>query len=90
MREHGYRLPDEGQHTIERCQTCADYFYEDWKAAVFIDGPHHESERQAGRDAAIDACLEAAGYHLVRFPKERDAWPDIFKAHAGLFGMGNS
>ena len=86
VREHGYRLPDQGQHTIERCQASADFFYEDWKAAVFIDGPHHESESQAERDAAINTCLEAAGYYVVRFPKDTHRWLDVFKAHAGLFG----
>jgi len=90
VREYGYRLPDKGQHTIERCQASADYFYEDWKAAVFIDGPHHEAEAQADRDAAINACLEAAGYYVVRFPKDTHRWPEVFKTHAGLFGTGNT
>jgi hypothetical protein len=85
VREYGYRLPDKGQHTIERCQVSADYFYEDWKAAVFIDGPHHEAEAQADRDAAINACLEAAGYYVVRFPRDDRRWPEVFKAHGGLF-----
>lgn len=90
VKAHGYRLPDAGQHTIERCQTTADFFYADWKAAIFIDGPHHEAAAQAGKDQAINACLEAAGYYVVRFPKEASAWSDIFKAHADLFGAGNN
>jgi len=90
VKAHGYRLPDEGQRTIERCQTSADFFYADWKAAIFIDGPHHEAAAQADKDQAINACLEAAGYYVVRFPKEINAWPEIFKAHADLFGAGNN
>lgn len=90
VKAHGYRLPDAGQHTIERCLTTADFFYADWKAAIFIDGPHHKAAAQAGRDLAINACLEAAGYYVVRFPKEASAWSDIFKAHADLFGAGNN
>jgi len=90
VREHGYRLPDQGQHTIERCQASADFFYEDWKAAIFIDGPQHGAESQAERDDSINTCLEAAGYYVVRFPKENDAWPEVFKTHAGLFGTGNT
>lgn len=90
VREHGYRLPDSGQHTIERCHTSADYYYEDWKAAIFVDGPHHEAELQAERDAAITSCLEAAGYYVVRFPKDISSWFDVFKAHAGLFGVGRT
>ena len=90
VQEHGYRMPDSGQHTIERCTTSADFFYQDWKAAIFIDGPHHDSAQQAERDSAVNACLEAAGYYVVRFPKELSTWNDIFKGHAGLFGTGNT
>ncbi len=90
VQAHGYRQPDAGQHTIERCQTSADFYYADWKAAIFIDGPHHQAPAQAEKDNAINACLEAVGYYVVRFPKETDAWAGIFKAHADLFGAGNT
>jgi very-short-patch-repair endonuclease len=86
VEEHGYRLPDRGQERIARCNTVADFYYEDWKATIFIDGPHHESPQQAEKDAAISRCLDAAGYYVVRFPKETARWPEIFAAHAGLFG----
>jgi hypothetical protein len=90
VESHGYRLPDSGQHTIERCGASADYFYADWKAAIFIDGPHHDSAAQGEKDVAINTCLEAAGYYVVRFPKEESTWPVVFKAHSDLFGTGNS
>jgi hypothetical protein len=32
--------PDRGQHTIASAQTCADFFYDEYPLAVFIDGPH--------------------------------------------------
>lgn len=88
VNQHGYRRPDEGQHTVERCQASADFFYADWKAVVFIDGPHHDAPTQAAKDQAITNCLESAGYYVVRFPKDRARWADIFKAHADLFGPG--
>lgn len=90
VESHCYRLPDSGQHTIERCGASADYFYADWKAAIFIDGPHHDSAAQGEKDVAINTCLEAAGYYVVRFPKEESTWPVVFKAHSDLFGTGNS
>jgi len=90
VRERGYRLPDKGQYTIDRCHASADYFYEDWKAAIFIDGPHHQTDIQSERDATINTCLEAAGYYVVRFPKESHLWLEIFKVHADLFGTGNT
>ena len=89
VEEQGYRLPDRGQERIQRCNTTADFFYEDWKAAIFIDGPHHDSTQQVEKDEAINACLEAAGFYVVRFPKEQHQWPSLFSAHAALFGNSN-
>ena len=88
VKAHGYRMPDRGQESIARCNTKADFFYEDWKAAVFIDGPHHDSPRQAEADADITRCLEGAGYYVVRFPKDVSSWAEVFAAHAALFGTG--
>ncbi|ARL49461.1 helicase superfamily protein [Burkholderia pseudomallei] len=89
VQAHGYRMPDRGQESIARCNTMADFFYEDWKGAVFIDGPHHETPKQMEADAAINRCLDGAGYYVVRFPKDTTSWPEIFAAHADLFGTGN-
>jgi superfamily II DNA/RNA helicase/very-short-patch-repair endonuclease len=86
---HGYLKPDRGQVTIERCSTCADFFYDDWKAAIFIDGPHHETAAQRDKDAAINRCLKEVGHYVIRFPKEQANWPAIFTAHADLFGPGH-
>jgi len=85
---YGYRRPDRGQESIPECNTCADFFYEDWKAAIYIDGPHHDEPAQCERDEAITRALEASGHYVVRFPKEQGRWPEIFTAHAGLFGPG--
>lgn len=88
IESQGYRQPDRGQETIARCNTCADFYYEEWKAAIFIDGPHHETPKQTDADQTINRCLDAAGYYVVRFPKEQARWADIFTAHADLFGAG--
>ena len=88
IEQHGYLKPDRGQETIERCQTSADFYYAEWKAAVYIDGPHHDSKEQREKDLIITRCLEDAGYYVVRFPKEPATWPEIFAAHADLFGAG--
>jgi Lhr-like helicase len=85
---HGYRKPDRGQHTIAAAKASADFFYDDFNLAVFIDGPHHEAPTRAAQDAEINRRLDELGYLVVRFPKEQSAWPDIFKSHADLFGAG--
>jgi Lhr-like helicase len=85
---HGHRKPDRGQHTITKAATCADFFYDDYQLAIFIDGPHHESESQRAKDAAINRRLEEQGYLVVRFPKDTGTWPEIFSTYADLFGAG--
>lgn len=86
--EHGFRKPDRGQHTIAAAACSADFFYDDLHLAVFIDGPHHETEAQRQRDANINQQLDALGYLVVRFPKEKTSWADIFKKNVDLFGPG--
>lgn len=88
IEQNGYLKPDRGQETIERCQTCADFYYVEWKATVYIDGPHHDTKEQREKDLAVTRCLEAAGYYVIRFPKEQSLWPEIFATHADLFGPG--
>ncbi|QRR34690.1 DUF559 domain-containing protein [Hydrogenophaga sp. YM1] len=76
---HGYRKPDRGQYTIASAKTCADFFYDDLNLAVYIDGPHHETDAQREKDLAIDRALDELGFLVVRFPKEQTRWSDIFK-----------
>jgi very-short-patch-repair endonuclease len=86
--EHGYRKPDRGQHNIPGASACADFFYDDLNLAVFVDGPHHETDTQRAHDALIDRKLDELGYLVVRFPKEQSSWPGIFASNADLFGPG--
>jgi Lhr-like helicase/very-short-patch-repair endonuclease len=90
VNENGYRKPDRGQQTISAAATCADFFYDDLHLAVFIDGPHHNAERQKQTDADINRKLDELGYLVVRFPQQTTAWPDIFKNNADLFGPGKN
>jgi very-short-patch-repair endonuclease len=88
--DNGYRKPDRGQHTIAAVGTCVDFFYDDLHLAVFIDGPHHDTEGQKQKDANINRKLDELGYLVVRFPKETTAWSDIFKNNTDLFGPGKN
>ena len=64
----------------------ADFFYNDYSLAVFIDGPHHDTDSQKAKDAEANRKLEDLGFIVVRFPKEQEQWPAIFAANADLFG----
>ncbi|MCY1379945.1 hypothetical protein D9M69_677140 [compost metagenome] len=66
----------------------ADFFYDDYNLAVFIDGPHHDTESQVAKDADINRRLEDLGVIVVRFSKDNTSWPAVFAANADLFGSG--
>lgn len=88
VEEQDYLKPDRAQHTLTVASVNADFFYDDYNLAVFIDGPHHDTDSQKAKDAEANRKLEDLGFIVVRFPKEQDQWPAIFKANADLFGAG--
>ena len=84
--EHGHLKPDRAQHTLTAANVCADFFYDDYNLAVFIDGPAHETAQQRAKDEAIDRRLDELGFIVVRFSRNTQSWPAVFAAHADLFG----
>lgn len=89
VRDYKLREPDVAQKTLEAFGTCPDFYYEDYQAAIYIDGPHHDTAHQQEKDAATTAKLEEAGLIVIRFPKETDSWHGIFSEHSYLFGEIN-
>ena len=84
----GYRLPDRAQPLIEAHGTRADFGYPHAQALVYIDGPHHEQERQSRLDESITERLEDAGYTVIRFGTDRSAWRAILARYPDVFGIG--
>lgn len=89
VKESGYRLPDKAQFSMSEYKVRPDFGYGgDSPALVFIDGPHHESEYQHQIDEDKNRILRDAGFEVIRFPKERAAWPAIFSQYPDVFGKG--
>lgn len=80
------RLPSDGQYLIESCSTRPDFYYSDCGAAIYIDGPPHDTPEQIRTDEAITARLLEAGYVVIRFHHRAD-WEAIFQRHPDLFGV---
>ena len=80
------RLPDAAQPLIADCKTRPDFLYQDAYAAIYIDGPKHDLPDIHQRDETITACLEDAGYTVIRFGYDRRKWEDVLDAHDYLFG----
>jgi len=85
-------LPDKAQPLLAQFGAQPDFAYtQDAKLAlIYIDGPHHETDRQRRRDDSITERLEDAGYAVIRFAREQSAWPALFAEYAFVFGAGSA
>jgi len=89
LKERGYHLPDRAQPYLEAFATCPDFAYEDKQTLVYIDGPHHEGNAQKALDESITSRLEDAGFTVIRFTTDKNAWPEILAQYGWVFGSGS-
>ena len=82
---HGYHLPSASQKLIEPCSTRPDFLYENYKAAIYIDGPAHDFPERVERDRHQTECMEDHGYTVIRFG-HNDDWAGIVAQHPNIFG----
>jgi very-short-patch-repair endonuclease len=79
------RPPSDGQFLIESCSTRPDFFYREYQAAIYVDGPPHDEPAQIRQDEAITRRLMEMGYVVIRFHHKAD-WNAIFLQHPDVFG----
>jgi very-short-patch-repair endonuclease len=89
LKDNGYRLPDQAQVTVTDAYARPDFVYQRPNApvAVFVDGPWHDNEAAAQRDAAAAERLEDLGWYVVRV-RHDDNWQDIVGKNPTVFGGG--
>lgn len=71
LKEKGLRLPDEAQYRVAEAHTVADFLYRP-NVLVYVDGPHHEEERQRRIDARQREALLDLGYRVLVVPYDAD------------------
>jgi ATP-dependent helicase YprA (DUF1998 family)/very-short-patch-repair endonuclease len=81
--------PSDAQYLIETCSTRPDFYYAEYNAAVYIDGPPHDEPDQIREDEAINQRLMERGYIVIRFHHRAD-WKEIFEHHPDIFGRPQS
>ena len=81
----GLRLPSDAQYRIPGYPAQPDFFYRDADAAIYIDGPPHDTPHQIREDDAATKALMEMGYIVLRFHHDDD-WLAIFRRHQDLFG----
>ncbi|HVN96862.1 MAG TPA: helicase-related protein, partial [Syntrophorhabdaceae bacterium] len=79
------RPPSHGQYLIESCSTRPDFFYREYNAAIYVDGPPHDEPHQIKTDEEITRNLKEEGYIVIRFHHKED-WRGIFLKHPDIFG----
>lgn len=88
LSKHGLRLPTEAQRRIDALKVCPDFAYRldsGVAVAVYIDGPVHDAQSVAERDAAAEERLLDAGWEVLRFRYDDD-WAEIARNHEWVFG----
>ena len=93
LKDSGYRLPDAGQITVSEARARPDFVYHlpSVYAAIFVDGPVHDQQEVAQRDADAEERLEQAGWYVIRFRYGggwRDVWRRIVAENPTVFGQG--
>ncbi|MCP5056574.1 MAG: DEAD/DEAH box helicase [bacterium] len=81
----GLRLPSDAQQLIEDCGVRPDFLYRREGAAIFVDGPHHDTAEQQATDAEQQDRLEDHGLTAVRFHHGAD-WDGVIHRYPSLFG----
>lgn len=82
--ENGYRLPNEGQKLVADGLARPDFYVEDGKACIYVDGPAHEHGDTAVKDAIARSKLERMGYQVIvvtypeKWASEVAGWTDVF------------
>jgi len=82
--DHGYRLPDKAQVLVADGLARPDFYVEEARACVYVDGPAHEHPDTAVRDKDARRQLERLGYQVisVTYPEhwatEISDWADVF------------
>ena len=81
----GVRLPSDAQYDLPGYFTRPDFFYRDANAAIYIDGPPHDTAHQIHHDKGTTQALIELGYIVIRF-HHNDDWEAIFGRHSDVFG----
>ena len=85
--DHGYRLPDRAQITVNEATARPDLVYDlaGSPVAVFLDGPVHDTDRQRERDISAQDRLEDAGWLVIRI-RHDDDWAAQTALFPSVFG----
>lgn len=87
LEERRLAIPTHAQYVMRLPATRGDFFYEQARAVVYVDGPPHDTAEQKAVDEQIAEALLDQGYLVIRFHHRAD-WDSIFAQYPDIFGGG--
>jgi superfamily II DNA/RNA helicase len=87
-RDGGFCLPDRAQPLLSDFSVRPDFSYDEVKALIFVDGPHHSSDATKAMDDKKRRALRDAGYKVIAFAENKAEWPAVFAKFPFVFGKG--
>jgi very-short-patch-repair endonuclease len=87
VHEKNFAIPTHAQRRIASCGTKPDFFYEDKRVAIYIDGPVHDQDDTIEIDDQVEARLRARGVKWLRFHHAED-WEAKLAEYPDIFGPG--
>lgn len=85
LEERRLALPSHAQYLIAEAQTRADFYYQEARTVVYIDGPHHLYPNRRLRDQQQERFLRMSGYSVVRLAAHED-WEEVIADRTDVFG----
>jgi len=73
---------------LSEFSTQPDFAYDQTKALIYVDGPHHRNLATKTVDDSKRQALRDAGYKIVVFTEDKFGWPAIFARFPFVFGKG--
>jgi very-short-patch-repair endonuclease len=90
VRDGGFRLPERAQPLFAEFSVRPDFSYDDMKALIFVDGPHHQNDATKAMDESKRRALRDAGYKVISFTQNQAEWSELFARFAFIFGKGRA
>jgi very-short-patch-repair endonuclease len=92
LQRFGHRLPTHAQRLLEQAGVRPDFDYvgPGGQAAVFVDGPNHDTPARRAKDEQDTERLEDLGWSVLRFRYDQhERWEQQVCEHAWVFGPGS-
>src|SRR5205823_777309 len=69
--------------------TRPDFYYDEQRTCVYVDGPVHNYPERHARDAEVTARLQDGGYEVIRVAGS-ETWDEAIRTNTWVLGPGRA